>query len=122
MFLTLTVTTNAWGADYELVSFSDIKTNDVIIIVGTKSGTAYAMKNTGTPPTPIKVTISNSKITSTATDITFTATNNGDNTITFVSTNSGTLYCTNDNNGVKIGNNCSLFLFGVLYSFQNKRR
>lgn len=103
MLLTLTVTTNAWGADYELVSFSDIKTNDVIIIVGTKSSTAYAMKNTGTPPTPIKVTISNSKITSTATDITFTATNNGDNTITFVSTNSGTLYCTNDNNGVKIG-------------------
>ena len=103
MFLTLTVTTNAWGAEYELVSFSDIKTNDVIIIVGTKSGTAYAMKNTGTPPTPIKVTISNSKITSTATDITFTATNNGDNTITFVSTTSGTLYCTNDNNGVKIG-------------------
>ncbi|MBR5854081.1 MAG: InlB B-repeat-containing protein [Paludibacteraceae bacterium] len=92
-----------WGAEYELVSFSDIKTNDVIIIVGTKSSTAYAMKNTGTPPTPIKVTISNSKITSTATDITFTATNNGDNTITFVSTTSGTLYCTDANNGVKIG-------------------
>ena len=103
MLLTLTVSANAWGEDYELVSFSDIKTNDVIIIVGTKSGTAYAMKNTGTPPTPIEVTISNSKITSTATDITFTATNNGDNTITFVSTTSGTLYCTNDNNGVKIG-------------------
>ena len=93
----------AWGADYELVSFSDIKTNDVIIIVGTKSNTAYAMQNTGTPPTPIAVTISNSKIISTATDITFTATNNGDNTITFVSTTSGTLYCTNANNGVKIG-------------------
>ena len=28
MFLTLTITTNAWGADYELVSFSDIKTNE----------------------------------------------------------------------------------------------
>ena len=103
MFLTLTVSANAWGENYELVSFSNIKTNDVIIIVGTKSGTAYAMKNTGTPPAPIEVTISNSKITSTATDITFTATNNGDNTITFVSTNSGTLYCTNANNGVKIG-------------------
>lgn len=103
MFLTLTVSANAWAADYELVSFSDIKTNDVIIIVGTKSSTAYAMQNTGTPPTPIEVTISNSKITSTATDITFTATNNGDNTITFVSTTSGTLYCTNSNNGVKIG-------------------
>ena len=106
MVLTMLLTVGigqAWGADYELVSFSDIKTNDVIIIVGTKSNTAYAMKNTGTPPTPIKVTISNSKITSTATDITFTATNNGDNTITFVSTTSGTLYCTNANNGVKIG-------------------
>ena len=106
MVLTMLLTVGigqAWGADYELVSFSDIKTNDVIIIVGTKSNTAYAMKNTGTPPTPIAVTISNSKITSTATDITFTATNNGDNTITFVSTTSGTLYCTNANNGVKIG-------------------
>ncbi len=102
MLLTIGIGT-MWGEDYELVSFSNIKTNDVIIIVGTKSDTAYAMKNTGTPPTPIKVTISNSKITSTATDITFTATNNGDNTITFVSTNSGTLYCTNANNGVKIG-------------------
>lgn len=102
MLLTIGIGT-MWGEDYELVSFSDIKTNDVIIIVGTKSGTAYAMTNTGTPPTPIKVTISNSKITSTATNITFTATNNGDNTITFVSTTSGTLYCTNDNNGVKIG-------------------
>ena len=109
MFLTLTVTTNAWGEDYELVSFSDIKTNDVIIIVGTKSGTAYAMTNDGgtsNPPKPSKVTISNNKITTTATDIIFTVTKNNDGTLTFAN-GTNKLYCTATNNGVRVGTNAN---------------
>ena len=107
MFLTLTVSANAWGEDYELVSFSDIKTNDVIIIVGTKSGTAYAMTNNGGtsyPPKPSKVTISNNKITTTATDIIFIATKNDDGTLTFAN-GTNKLYCTATNNGVRVGTN-----------------
>ena len=91
------------GADYEQIAFSDIKTGDVIIIVGVKNGITYAMTNTGAPPTPTTVSIANDKISTNATNVTFTATNNGDGTVTFVSTSSGTLYCTNTNNGVKIG-------------------
>ena len=97
----------AWGADYELVSFSDIKTNDVIIIVGTKSGTAYAMTNDGgtsNPPKPSKVTISNNKITTTATNIIFTVTKNNDGTLTFAN-GTNKLYCTDTNNGVRVGTN-----------------
>ena len=110
MVLTMLLTIGigqAWGADYELVSFSDIKTNDVIIIVGTKSNTAYAMTNDGgtsDPPTPSKVTISNNKITTTATDIIFTATKNDDGTLTFAN-GPDKLYCTTTNNGVRVGTN-----------------
>ena len=99
---------NAWAEDYELVSFSDIQTNDVVIIVGTKSGTAYAMTNdkgTSSAPVPSQVTISNNKISSTATNITFTATKNSDGTLTFTANGNNKLYCTNTNNGVRVGTN-----------------
>ena len=103
MFLTLTVSAEVWGADYENISFSDIKTGDVIIIVGVKNGYTYAMINTGNPPKPATISVSDNTITTDLTNITFTATKNSDATITFVSTSSGTLYCTNANDGVKIG-------------------
>ena len=99
---------NAWAEDYELVSFSDIQTNDVIIIVGTKSNKAYAMTNdkgTSSAPVPSLVTISNNKISSTATNITFTATKNSDGTLTFTANGNNKLYCTNTNNGVRVGTN-----------------
>ena len=101
---------NAWAEDYELVSFSDIQTNDVVIIVGTKSGKAYAMTNdkgTSSAPVPSLVTISNNKISSTATNITFTATKNSDGTLTFTANGNNKLYCTNTNNGVRVGTNAN---------------
>ena len=101
---------NAWAEDYELVSFSDIQTNDVVIIVGTKSGKAYAMTNdkgTSSAPLPSQVTISNNKISSTATNITFTATKNSDETLTFTANGNNKLYCTNTNNGVRVGTNAN---------------
>ena len=96
---------NAWGAEYTLVAFSEIKSGDEIIIIGTKSGTNYAMSNSGNPPTPISsgITIASNTLTTTLQTITFTATLNSNGTVTFVSTAGGTLYCTNTNNGVKIG-------------------
>lgn len=108
IFLTLLITTNVRGEEYELVPFEDIQTGDVVIIVGTKSGTAYAMTNNGgtnTPPKPSKITISNGKITTETNTITFTVTKNNDGTLTFTTDGTNTLYCNNSNNGVRIGNN-----------------
>lgn len=105
LFCLLSLATNVWGETYNLVDFSSILTGDEIIIIGTKSGTNYAMANTGTPPKPIStgISITSNTLTTDLTTITFKATKNSDGTITFVSTAGGTLYCINDNNGVKIG-------------------
>ncbi len=91
---------------YTLVSLEDIGSTDEVLIVGTKDGTPYAMSNDNASAAPdaVEVTVTGTKVTTSASNIqwnivydngTFTAYPAGDDT--------KWLYCTNNNNGIRVG-------------------
>ncbi len=104
---------------YEKVELANIQETDTIIIVGTKSGKSYAMSNdkgTGSGPVPVSVTVSvtvsNNSITTDATNIGWNISNdNGNLTIYPAGTTETWLYCTNNNNGVRVGTNADNKIF-----------
>jgi len=90
-------------------SISDITSEDVLVIVGTNSAGSYAMSNnngTGSAPGAIGVTIADDKITSeVANTIKWNVSGNVTDGYTFYPNGSTEtwLYCTNTNNGVRVG-------------------
>ena len=88
---------------------ASIAAGDIFVIVG-NNGDNYAMSNdkaASAAPTAVKVTVANDKITSNVADnIKWTLTVS-DNKYVFHPNGSTTewLYCTNTNNGVRVGNN-----------------
>lgn len=103
------------GASSETVewvatSFADLKAGDEVVIVGTKSSAKYAMSNdkgTSNPPIPVSVTVSNDKLTAEpANNIIWYVGVDGSNRV-FNANEDGSnwLYCTNTNNGVRVGTN-----------------
>lgn len=102
------------GGSYSWVAtpLANITTSDVFVIVG-DNGSAYAMSNdnsTSSAPSAISVTIVSSKITTIVADnMKWHLTKDGAN-YTFYPGTSGTstwLYCTNTNNGVRVGTNAN---------------
>ena len=95
---------------YTLTDLADIKAKDQVIIVGTTSdGTTYAMSNdkgTGSAPAAVAVTISDDKLKTNNATIVWNLVKDGDN-LTFYpnGTTETWLYCTNSNNGVRVGIN-----------------
>ena len=95
---------------YTLTDLADIKAKDQVIIVGTTSdGTTYAMSNdkgTGSAPTAVKVDVSNDKILTNDETIVWNLVKDGDNLTFYPNGTIATwLYCTNSNNGVRVGTN-----------------
>lgn len=98
-------------SDWVETSLSELTTSDVFVIVGTNSTGNYALANnngTSAAPTAVSVTISNSYLTSTVGDnIKWTIGGNATDGYTFYlyGNNENSLYCTNSNNGVRVGTN-----------------
>ena len=93
-----------------LTNLADLTENDVFVIVG-NNGSNYAMSNnngTNGAPSAVAVTVENGLITSTVVStIQWTISGNASDGYTFYPNGSTTtwLYCTNTNNGVRVGTN-----------------
>ena len=95
---------------WKKVDLADIEANDIIVIVWTKGNTSWAMSNdkgTSAAPTAVIVTINGEQLISEVTDnIKWNiSNNNGTLTIYPNGTTATWLYCTNTNNGVRVGTN-----------------
>lgn len=94
---------------YIKVDLENIKSTDTIIIVSTNSNASYALSNdkgTSGAPTAVEVTITDGTITTGAKNILWNISNNSGNlTIYPAGTTATWLYCTNTNNGVRVGTN-----------------
>lgn len=93
-----------------LTSFADLKEGDQVVIVGIKSSTRYAMSNdkgTGSGPAPVIVATSGNKLAEEpATNIVWYVGEDGNNRIFYATAAKDKwLYCTNSNNGVRVGDN-----------------
>ena len=114
-------------ANYEWVetNLAGLTSSDIFVIVG-NNGNNYAMSNdkgTSEAPTAVSVTIENGKITSTVSNnIKWSVSGNATDGYIFNPSGSTStwLYCTNSNNGVRVGiNNAKLYKIasnGYLYN------
>ncbi len=97
-------------AQWVLTSLSDLTPSDVFVIVG-NNGSNYAMSNgngTSSAPAAVSVTIEGSQIKSTvASNIKWNISGNASDGYTFYPNGDAEtwLYCTNTNNGVRVGTN-----------------
>ena len=92
-----------------LTDLADISSSDVFVIVG-NNGSNYAMSNdkgTSSAPTAVAVTVSNGKLSGVIADNIKWNLSVSSGAYTFYPNGSTTtwLYCTNTNNGVRVGNN-----------------
>ncbi|MBQ6179550.1 MAG: Ig-like domain-containing protein [Bacteroidales bacterium] len=87
----------------------DVKDGDVFVIVGTNADGDYALSNdkgTSAAPTATAVTITNKTLTNPAATLQWTMEKSGDNYIFHpVDDDTKWLYCTDSNNGVRVGAN-----------------
>ena len=91
---------------YTKTAYASLQTGDVVIITMQKDANVYAASNengTSAAPTAVAVTVAEDAITTDATNILWTVVKDGDN-ISF-QTGDNYLYCTNSNNGVRVGTN-----------------
>ena len=98
------------GSGWVLAAFNDLKEGDQVVIVGTKSSVTYAMSNdkgASNPPLPVEVSISGDKLTSEpATNIVWHVGVDESNRVFYAKSDKSTwAYCTNTNNGVRVGTN-----------------
>ena len=107
--MTVTDSTPKTGG-WVLTALSDLTEDDVFVIVG-NNGNTYAMSNengTSSAPSAVAVTIENYEITSDVADnIKWSISGNATNGYTFYPKGDTEkwLYCTNTNNGVRVGTN-----------------
>ena len=91
-----------------LTELANIKTGDQVVIVSTKDGNSYAMSNdkgTSSAPSAVKVTYSDNMLSQAPDENlvwSFEVTNNQ---YSFYKDSNEWLYCTNTNNGVRVGKN-----------------
>jgi uncharacterized repeat protein (TIGR02543 family) len=96
--------------EWKTVAFSDIEDGDAVIVTMRKSDGTYGLYNgngTGSAPSAVKLTASDGVLTGSDTDLagcTWTVVRNDDDTVSFRIGDSK-LYCTNINNGVRVGDN-----------------
>lgn len=98
------------GVYYELTELANIKPTDEVLYVAKVGEKYYAMSSDGAgskgQPTAVEVSVVDDKITTDATNVQWNVAKLNDNieTLTFYSVGqSKWLYCTNDNNGLRIG-------------------
>ena len=103
--------------EWELTELADLTASDVFVIVGTRTDEAYAgnyaMTNTvssSNPPTATPVEIANNKLSNAPdNNLKWNISGNATDGYTFYPNGSTTnwLYCTNNNNGVRVGDNAA---------------
>lgn len=101
--------------DWEETALSDINAGDVFVIVGNNSNGSYAMSNdngTSAAPSAVSVTVSGTKssnklVGDVAANLQWNVSGNATDGYTFYPNGSTDtwLYCTNTNNGVRVGTN-----------------
>ena len=98
------------GVYYELTELANIKPTDEVLYVAKVGEKYYAMSSDGAEskgqPSAVEVSVVDNKITTDATNVQWNVAKLNDNieTLTFYSVGqSKWLYCTNDNNGLRIG-------------------
>ena len=102
-------TTPGGDEQWVLTNLADLTTNDVFVIVG-NNGSNYAMKNSGASssgPVVVAVTVNGNNLVGTiGDDIKWNISGNATDGYVFYPDGSTTtwLYCTNNNNGLRIGN------------------
>lgn len=124
--LTVTVVDpNAGDESWVLTDLADLTEDDVFVIVG-DNGSNYAMSNnngTTSAPSVVAVTVSDGKITSTVADnIKWNISGDATDGYTFYPDGETEtwLYCTNTNNGVRVGaNSDNTFVISDGYLFHN---
>ena len=102
----------AWGDSWVITDAPSLKSGDVVVITGTNANGTYGMSNnngTSSAPGATAVTIDGDKLSSSASvdNLQWTVTVgeiNGERTYEFAA-GSNKLYCTNTNNGVRVGTN-----------------
>ena len=107
-----TRTEGSTATEYEKKALADIDTADQFVIVGTKGTASYAMTNangTDKAPSVVAVTAVDDTLTATPEDnILWTLSKDGENYIFHPNGDTSKwLYCTNDNNGVRVGTNAA---------------
>ena len=100
------------SASWVLTALAEIKNTDVFVIVGTNANGSYALSNdkgTGAAPTAVAVTIDGFALSGTIADnIQWTLSKDGGNYTFYPNgTDEIWLYCTNTNNGVRVGTNAN---------------
>ncbi len=93
---------------YVKKDLGDIVATDTVIITMTKSGTVYALTSvngSSNPPPAKAITVTNNEIASAADEFLWTVENTADGYVFHPAGKTTTLYCTNDNNGVRVGTN-----------------
>ncbi|MBQ2876838.1 MAG: hypothetical protein IJE25_07495 [Clostridia bacterium] len=103
----------AGSSSFRLKDISSITTGTTVIItVTTSDGTVYAMLNsngTGSAPTAVKITVENGEIVGEVNENLqwYIENDNGDLSFYLDENKTNWLYCTNGNNGVRVGTNTS---------------
>ena len=108
----MVVASVAWGDSWVITDAPSLKSGDVVVITGTNANGTYGMSNnngTSSAPGATAVTIDGDKLSSIASvdNLQWTVTVgeiNGERTYEFAA-GSNKLYCTNTNNGVRVGTN-----------------
>ena len=100
------------GSSYVKTDLANIKSTDSVVITMTKGSTTWALTSvngSSSAPTAVVVTASNGKLTSDIdSNLLWNISNNsGTLTIYVNGTTSKWLYCTSDNNGVRVGTNAN---------------
>lgn len=110
LFAALLCAAMSFATNYVKTDLANIKSTDVVLIVATTSDGSYAMSNdkgTSAAPTAVSVTVSGTSIETEATNILWNITYDATASTFTVNVADGTnkLYCTNSNNGVRVGTN-----------------
>lgn len=104
-----------------LTDLAEIKTGDQVVIVSTKDGNSYAMSNdngTSSAPSAVKVTYSDNMLSQAPAENLVWSFEVTDNQYSFYKGSDEWLYCTNANNGVRVGDNANkLFKLQDSYLF-----
>ena len=100
---------------YAKTDFANLNDGATVIITMQKGTDVFAASNdkgTGAAPAAVAVTVANDAITTDSTNILWKVTKNGAN-ISFAATDTTFLYCTNSNNGVRVGKNTTNNVFSI---------
>ena len=112
VFATKETTTTVASEDYELKDITEIQPNDVVVVTMSKDGTTWALSSangSSSAPGAVVVTVSGNKLDKAPSeDIQWNISTDNSSLVLYPNGTTVTwLYCTNSNNGVRVGTNAN---------------